>query len=110
MHFPHVPICVVNLDKTWKVVVFRVLRPAMKVLPASQDDRDATRALLSIGHLGISCKARESNPKGVLLIKYNFTLKSTAGHLIGSLPGFWGFALSDGLEDEKPLAQPSKCV
>ena len=30
---------------------------------------------------------------------YNFKLKSTASHLIGSLPGIWGLALSDGLDD-----------
>ena len=33
MHFPHVPMCVVNLAKTLNAVVFRLLCPVIEVLP-----------------------------------------------------------------------------
>ena len=49
IHFPHVPMCVVNLDKTSNAVVFRVLCPDIKVLHVSQDSPDDTRAEVSIG-------------------------------------------------------------
>ena len=42
IHFPQVPMCVVNLAKAANAVVFRLFFPAIEDLPLSQDYPDDT--------------------------------------------------------------------